>query len=77
MTQEEWKDIFGANLATILQEQGMTQNELAKATGLSSSRISDYIHGYSAPSIFAVINMAYALGISISEFIDFDESIEF
>lgn len=77
MTQEEWKDIFGGNLASILQEQGMTQNELAKKTGLSTSRISDYIHGYSAPSVFAVINMASVLGLDITEFIDFEETIEY
>ena len=77
MTQEEWKETFGNTLASILQEQCMTQNELAKATGLSSSRISDYIHGYSAPSIFAIINMAYVLELDIGEFVDFEESIEF
>lgn len=77
MTQEEWKETFGDNLASILQEQGMTQNELAKATGLSSSRISDYIHGYSAPSIFAIINMAYVLELDIGEFVDFGESIKY
>lgn len=77
MTQEEWKETFGDNLASILQEQRMTQNELAKATGLSSSRISDYIHGYSAPSIFAIINMAYVLELDIGEFVDFEETIEY
>ena len=77
MTQEEWKNTFGDNLASILQEQGMTQNELAKATGLSTSRISDYIHGYSAPSIFAIINMAYVLELDIGEFVDFEETIEY
>ena len=77
MTQEEWKDIFGGNLVSILQEQDMTQNELAKKTGLSTSRISDYIHGFSAPSVFAIINMAYALGVDINEFIDFEETIEY
>ena len=76
MTQEEWKNIFGDNLLTILREKNMTQNELAKETGLSSSRISDYIHGYSAPSVFAIINMSYALGVNVSEFVDFDEAIE-
>lgn len=77
MTQEEWKDTFGDNLASILQEQGMTQNELAKATGLSTSRISDYIHGYSAPSIFAIINMAYVLELDIGEFVDFGETVKY
>ena len=76
MTQEEWKDIFGGNLLSILQERNMTQNELAKKTGLSSSRISDYIHGYSAPSVFAVINMAYVLGVDVGSFVDFEEFVD-
>ena len=77
MTQEEWRDIFGSNLASILRDRNMSQNELAKETGLSTSRISDYIHGYSSPSVFAVINMAYALDVDAGEFIDFEESIEY
>ena len=76
MSQDEWREIFGGNLSDILEEIGMTQNELAKMTGLSKSRISDYINGYSTPSVFAIINMAYALGLDISEFIDFEETIE-
>ena len=54
----------------------MSQNELAKEAGLSTSRINDYIHGYSAPTIFAIINMAYVLDLPISEFVDFEEFIE-
>ena len=76
MSQDEWREIFGGNLSDILEETGMSQNELAKMTGLSKSRISDYINGYSTPSVFAIINMAYALELDISEFIDFEETIE-
>lgn len=76
MTQDEWREIFGRNLSDILGETGMSQNELSKTTGLSKSRISDYINGRSTPSVFAIINMAYALELDISEFIDFEETIE-
>lgn len=76
MTPFEWKEIFGQNLVDILKERGMSQNELAKEAGLSTSRINDYIHGYSAPTIFAIINMAYVLDLPISEFVDFEEFIE-
>lgn len=76
MTQTEWRDIFGGNLSSILRERNMTQAELAKATGLSTSRICDYVKGYATPTIFAIINMAYALNIDITEFVDFEETID-
>lgn len=77
MTQTEWRKIFGDNLASILQEKNMKQSELAEEAKLSTSRVSDYIHGYSAPSIFAIINMAYALNVDVGEFIDFEEPIDY
>lgn len=77
MTMTEWKEIFGSNLVALLKEKGMTQSQLAKDTGLSTSRISDYINGYSAPSVFAIINMAYALDIDVGEFVDFEENIDY
>lgn len=76
MTQTEWRKIFGDNLASLLQENKMTQAQLAKDSGLSKSRINDYIKGYATPSIFAIINMANALCIDITEFVDFEDVIE-
>lgn len=75
MTQSEWKEIFGGNLVDILKDRGMSQGQFAREAGLSVSRVSDYINGNATPSIFAIINMAYALDIDIGEFIDFGESI--
>lgn len=75
MTQKEWKEIFSGNLADILKERGLSQSKLARDSGLSVSRINDYISGNATPSIFAVINLAYALDMSVSELVDFDEPI--
>ena len=75
MTQNEWREIFKDNLSSILREKKMTQAELAKDAGLSTSRVSEYINGYATPTIFAVINMAYALDVDVGEFIDFGESV--
>jgi transcriptional regulator with XRE-family HTH domain len=77
MTQSEWKEIFGDNLVALLKERNMSRSELAKKTGLSTSRISDYINGYAAPSIFAAINMAYVLDLDVGEFIDFEEPVSY
>lgn len=75
MTQLEWRDIFGDNLASILEEKGMTQVRLSRLSEVSTSAISDYISKRSTPSLFAVINMADALGIDLNEFIYFDEQV--
>lgn len=75
MTQLEWKKTFGDNLNAILQDFGMNQSEFARETGLSSSRISDYINGRAAPTVFALINMAYVLDVDMNDFIDFGDRI--
>ena len=77
MTQEEWKDVFGDNLASILRDQKMTQVQLARESGVSTAMISDYINKRSVPGLFAAINIAYALDMDIGELVDFDEPIEY
>lgn len=75
MTQLEWRETFSDNLIDILEEKGMTQAQLARDSGLSASRINDYIKCNATPSIFAVINMAYALDMSVDELVDFDDRV--
>lgn len=75
MTEAEWIRIFGENLACILDEYRMTQRDLADAAGLSESSISKYINKQIAPSIFAVINIADALGMTVDELVDFGDRI--
>lgn len=75
MTQTEWKEIFADNLTSILEEKGMTQSQLAKDADLSISRISDYVNKRAVPTVFAIINMAYALDMDVGELIDFDEHV--
>ena len=75
MTQHEWRDNFSSNLIDILKEKGMSQAELAIGAGLSRGRISEYVNGLATPTVFAIINMAYALDMEISDLVDFDERI--
>lgn len=75
MTQKEWQKKFSEKLTTILRDRGMKQSRLAEQSGLSDSRISDYIKMRSVPTIFAVMNMAYALDVNISDLVDFDERV--
>lgn len=75
MKTTEWKNVFANNLVDILDEKGMTQLQLAKDSGLSMSMISDYINKRSVPGVFAVINMAYALDMEVSELVDFGDRV--
>ena len=76
MTIKEWINVFSDNLVDILEERGMTQMDLAKDSGLSVGSINAYIHKQSPPGIKAIINIAYALDMSIDELIDFGDRIE-
>lgn len=75
MTQNEWRTLFSENLLDILQDKGMTQAQLARDAGISGSRISEYINERTTPTIFAIINMAYALDMDIGELVDFDDRV--
>lgn len=76
MTESEWINIFGDNLADMLNNANMTQKELADAAGISESMVSDYIHKRRAPRLRSIINIAYALDCSVDDLMDFEEMIE-
>lgn len=76
MSEQEWLDIFGDNLASILEEYGWTQTDLAKESGLSKAAISRYIRKKQMPNLKAIVNMAYAFEMNIDELINFDGMID-
>ena len=76
MTELEWIEIFGNNLADMLKDANMTQKELADAAGISESMVSDYVHKRRAPRLRSIINIAYVLNCSVDELMDFEEMIE-
>lgn len=76
MTEQEWIDIFGDNLADMLKDALMTQRELADAAGISESVISDYIHKRRMIRLKNAINISYVLNCTLRELIDFEELIE-
>ena len=75
MSELEWLEIFSSNLRELIEEKKITQKELAIMSGLSEGAISYYVHGQKIPSIRAIINIAYAIEISINELIDFGDVI--
>ena len=76
MSQQEWLDIFGDNLASILEEQRISQKELSRLTGLSESTISRYINKLQMPTVRAIINISYALDWSFEDMLNYGDIIE-
>lgn len=76
MSQQEWLDIFGDNLASILEEEHISQKELSRLTGLSESTISRYINKLQMPTVRAIINISYALDWSFEDMLNYGDIIE-
>ena len=75
MPESEWLRIFGRNLCELIQEHGYSQNEFAECVGISKSMIISYINGMHMPSVKALVNIAYELGISFDDLMDFGDRI--
>ena len=76
MSQQEWLDIFGDNLASILEEERISQKELSRLTGLSESTISRYINKLQMPNVRAIINISYALNWSFEDMLNYGSMLE-
>lgn len=76
MSEVEWMRIFGDNLKEVMDEQGYTQKDLAEATGLSEASISNYVNARKMPTIRAIINLSFELGIGFEDFINFGDRID-
>lgn len=76
MGQQEWLDIFGDNLASILEEESISQKELSRLTGLSESTISRYINKLQMPTVRAIINISFALDWSFEDMLNYGDMLE-
>lgn len=65
--EEEWRIEFRSNLRRKLASTDMTQEDLAKVTGISKTTISYYMQGRATPNAYNVFKLAKALGCSIEE----------
>jgi len=67
------RHFFAIRLKELRRRSGMTQEELADATGLSVGFIRSLEQAINAPSFESLELLARALGIEIKEFFDFDK----
>ena len=67
------------NIATRIDflriEQNLSMRDLAKKSGISKSQLSDIILGNKISNVYTLHLICTALGISLSDFFDFDDAI--
>lgn len=68
MTRYEWLCKFRLKLRQLMEDKGVTQRELADKLYVSEATVSKYINGELMPSVRMVINISYALNVSIDSF---------
>ena len=76
MSEVEWLDIFSTNLQELMRQSRLSQRDLARYSKLSEATISSYINKFKMPSVKSILAISYALGVDVSELIDFGEVIE-
>lgn len=64
------KEKFGAFVAQLRKEQGMTQKELAKKVYVSDKAVSKWERGLSMPDITLLIPLSRTLGITVMELLE-------
>lgn len=67
---------FPSKLVRLRAEAGMTQKDLAKASGISVPQIGRYETGVSKPRMTAIVKLARALNVDASELEDADSEPE-
>ena len=67
------------NIATRIDflrtEQNLSMRYLAKKSGISKSQLSDIILGNKIPNVHTLHLICTALGISLSDFFDFEDTV--
>ena len=76
MTEIEWRRIFKDRLLFMMRRANITRRKLADESGLTEATISYYLSERKTPSFKAVVNLAYVLGCTIEDLIDYGEQID-
>lgn len=68
---------IGDNIRTARKEKRMTQRQLAEATDVSQTQLSDYENGKKIPGLHTLAKISQSLGKAIDELFYGDESVSF
>lgn len=69
LKKEEWRNDFVRNLSGMMNEENISQTELAKRSNLSKETINKYLNYQRYPSAIAVVNLAQALNCDVEDLI--------
>ena len=67
---------IGVFISTLRKEQGMTQQQLADAIGVSNKTISKWECGKGMPELALIVPLCHILQISINEFLSGEHLLE-
>lgn len=68
ITEAECRREFGIRLRYIMMSYGITQTELSEMTGITQSKISQYINSKALPSFYNTDKIAKAIGCPVDYF---------
>ena len=73
-----YSEIYANRIKSLCRDRGITINKLATMAGLKQSSVDNIIHGASKnPKVRTLHKLAAALGMTLSEFLDFPELNEY
>lgn len=64
----EWREVFSERLTLIMKKAGITREELAYKSGISSISIYSYMVGKTTPSLYNATRIVRVLGCSLTDF---------
>ena len=70
MSEKEYAEVFGRRLRFYLEQNGMTQKELADKLGVSTGAVSFWINGVKTPRMDKVDIMCQLFGCRRSDFLE-------
>lgn len=70
-TEQQWRLEFAKKLFRIMTQQGYTQDELAYRTGISVGTMTNYVNGYTTPTIYKLIKIADELDCTVNDLVYF------
>ena len=74
---QKYKADLGNRIIEMRKAKGLNQKELAEALNISATRLNYWEKGKSASSAFFIDQIAQALGVSVSQFLGWDEIMGF
>jgi transcriptional regulator with XRE-family HTH domain len=72
---KEIKILFGKRMKELRNDRGLSQNELAAKSGISSKYLSRIEVGLHFPSIDTLIKLAEALNVELKDFFEFSHKV--